>query len=152
MIDPLMTLEILLVEDNPGDVRLTQEALQHAKVHTQLWAANDCEHALERLSQTGEFAGRPLPDLILLDINLQGTSGLDMLRTLKEDAVLRRIPVVVLSSSSDPRDVLASYDLHANCYVRKPDDFHQFVEVIGSIERFWFDTVTRASTNDTLSG
>jgi len=141
MIQPLETIEILLVEDNPGDVRLTQEGLAQAKVQNRLWVASDGEAAMHMMRHEGEHADVPRPDLVLLDLNLPGFSGLDVLRAMKDDPALRQVPVVVLSSSAAERDILQSYDLHANCYVTKPIDFTQFVSVVQAIEQFWFTVV-----------
>lgn len=134
-------IEILLVEDNPGDVRLTKEGLASAKLVNRLWVAADGNEAMRMLRQEGDHAGSPRPDLVLLDLNLPGFSGFDILRAIKESDELRRIPVVVLSSSAAERDILASYDLHANCYVTKPVDFSTFVGVVQAIEEFWFSIV-----------
>ena len=133
----LRSIEILLVEDNPGDVRLTQEGLAQAALHNRLWTAYDGDTALAMLRRQAPHADVPRPDLVLLDLNLPGTSGLEVLRAMKTDPELQRIPVIVLSSSNAERDVLASYDLHANCYVTKPVDYGEFVEVVNAIERFW---------------
>ena len=141
MIAPLDTIEILLIEDNPGDVRLTMEALAQAKVHNRLWVAHDGETALDILRGGGPDGSVPRPDLVLLDLNLPGFSGLDVLREMKSDEALRSVPVVILSSSAAEQDVVKSYDLHANCYVTKPIDFTQFVGVVHAIEQFWFSIV-----------
>lgn len=134
-------IEILLVEDNPGDVRLTIEGLRQARVANEVRVANDGAAALAMLRREGEHAAHPRPDLILLDLNLPGFSGLDVLRELKNDDALRTIPVVILSSSAAEQDIAKSYDLHANCYVTKPIDFTQFTEVVQAIEHFWFSIV-----------
>jgi CheY-like chemotaxis protein len=140
VIAPLSTIEILLVEDNPGDVRLTQEGFSHAKLHNRMWLAPDGETALNMLRRDEPHDNAPDFDLVLLDLNLPGFSGLDVLRTMKSDPQLRSIPVVVLSSSAEERDIAASYDQHANCYVTKPGDFNGFIDVVGAIERFWTTT------------
>ena len=134
-------IEILLGEDNPGDVRLTREGLAEAKVANQLTVASDGETALRMLRREGDHADAPSFDLVLLDLNLPGFSGLDVLRELKQDDALRTLPVVVLSSSAAEQDIVKSYDLHANCYVTKPIDFTQFVGVVRAIEQFWFTVV-----------
>ncbi|MCW2973429.1 MAG: response regulator receiver [Thermoleophilia bacterium] len=134
-------IEILLVEDNPGDVRLTREGLAAAKLVNNLSVVNDGVSALQRIRREGEYAGASRPDLVLLDLNLPGFSGLDVLRELKGDPALRSLPVVVLSSSEAENDIARSYDLHANCYVTKPIDFEQFVDVVAAIEQFWFSIV-----------
>jgi DNA-binding response OmpR family regulator len=143
MIGDLSTIEILLVEDNPGDVRLTQEGLAQARMHNRLWVANDGETALRMLRQEDPHEDVPMPDLVLLDLNLPGLGGLDVLRAMRDDDVLRMVPVVVLSSSEADRDVVASYDLRANCYVTKPVDYARFVDVVHAIEQFWFSVVRR---------
>jgi len=134
-------IEILLVEDNPGDVRLTREGLAQAKLDNRLWVATDGNVAMQMLRREGEHADMPRPDLMLLDLNLPGFSGLEILRAMKADDALRSLPVVVLSSSAAERDILQSYDLHANCYVTKPIDFTEFVKVVQAIEEFWFTIV-----------
>ena len=134
-------IEILLVEDNPGDVRLTREALIEAKVRNTLTVAWDGVEALACLRQEGEHAGAARPDLILLDLNLPRKDGREVLEEIKGDPELRRIPVVVLTTSEAEQDVLRAYDLHVNCYVTKPVDLHQFVRVVRSIEDFWLTIV-----------
>lgn len=139
-----MTVEpinILLVEDNPGDVRLTVEALREGKVHNHLSVARDGVEALAFLRQQGEFADAPRPDVILLDLNLPKKDGREVLAEIKADERLRRIPVVVLTTSKAEEDILRSYALHANCYVTKPVDLEQFITVVRSIEDFWFSIV-----------
>ncbi|MEO6866776.1 MAG: response regulator [Gaiellales bacterium] len=138
----IATNEILLVEDNPGDVRLTQEAFAQAQVHTQLWVARDGETALAMLRGEKPHDHVPRPNLVLLDLNLPGRGGLEVLEMLKSEPDLRSVPVIVLSSSQTERDVLASYALHANCYVTKPVDFAEFVDVVKMIEKFWFTVAT----------
>ena len=134
-------VEILLVEDNPGDVRLTRESLQEDKLWNKLNVVRDGVEALEYLRCEGEFAGVTRPDLILLDLNLPRKSGLEVLREIKADSALRRIPVVILTTSRADEDVLGTYDSHANCYVTKPIDLEQFIKVVRSIERFWLSIV-----------
>lgn len=134
-------VDILLVEDNPGDVRLTQEAMKEAKLSNTLHVARNGLQALDFLRQQGEFMAAPRPDLVLLDLNLPRLSGREVLKEMKDDANLRRIPVIVWSTSEAHRDVLESYDLHANCYINKPLDFDQFLRVVHSIESFWFQLV-----------
>ncbi|HZR46651.1 MAG TPA: response regulator [Candidatus Manganitrophaceae bacterium] len=134
-------IEILLVEDSPGDVRLTKEALKEGKVLNHLHIAGDGVEALAFLRREGSYAGVPRPDLILLDLNLPRKDGREVLETIKEDPELRRIPVVILTTSSAERDVLQSYDLHANCYVTKPVDLEQFISVVRSVEDFWLTVV-----------
>ncbi len=142
MVSPLTSIEILLVEDNPGDVRLTQEGFERAQLHNRMWLAPDGETAIQMLRRRPPHEDVPKFDLVLLDLNLPGFSGLDVLRQMKEDPQLRAVPVVVLSSSSAETDIAASYDGHANCYVTKPSDFEGYVDVVHAIERFW-TTVAR---------
>ncbi len=141
-------IEILLVEDNPGDVRLTQEALKEGKVRNKLHVVEDGVEALAFLRQEGEYAESPRPDLILLDLNLPRKNGREVLAEIKEHPNLRRIPVVILTVSQAEEDVLRTYDLHANCYVTKPVDLEQFIKVVASIEDFWL-TIVRLPPNGT---
>ena len=134
-------VEILLVEDNPGDVRLTREALRDAKVHNNMTVASDGVEAIAYLKREGQYAGVTLPDLILLDLNLPRINGFEVLDTIKEDADLRRIPVVILTSSQTEQDIIRSYDLHANAYITKPVNLEQFIQLIKSIEDFWLEIV-----------
>lgn len=134
-------IEILLVEDNPGDVRLTKEALKEAKVINNLSVLKDGEEALAYLRRQGQYAGAKRPHLILLDLNLPKKDGRDVLAQIKADEALKRIPVVVLTTSQAEEDVLKSYSLHANCYITKPVDLDQFVRVVRSIEDFWLGIV-----------
>jgi len=136
-----VVIEILLVEDNPGDVRLTQEALREAKVRNQLHVVEDGVQAMEFLRRTGPYADAPRPDLILLDLNLPRKDGREVLEEIKQDRSLMRIPVVVLTTSRAEEDILRSYDLHANCYVTKPVDLDQFITIVKSIEDFWLTIV-----------
>jgi CheY-like chemotaxis protein len=131
-------IDILLVEDNPGDVRLTREALSDAKVLNRLTVAVDGVEALAALRRQGRFANAPRPDIILLDLNLPRKDGRAVLAEIKKDPDLRRIPVIVLTTSKAEEDVLHTYDLHANCYIAKPLDLEQFITVVKSIEDFWF--------------
>ena len=134
-------IEILLVEDNPGDVRLTQEALDEAKVLNNLSVVDNGVDALAFLRQEGKYASAVRPDLILLDLNLPKKDGRAVLADIKEDPSLKRIPVVILTTSRAEEDIVRSYDLHANCYVTKPVDLDQFIKVVKSIEQFWFSVV-----------
>jgi CheY-like chemotaxis protein len=134
-------VDILLVEDNPGDVRLTKEALKEAKIHNMLHVVADGVEAMDFLRKTGGYSDVPVPDLIMLDLNLPRKDGREVLAEIKGDGELRRIPVVVLTTSSAEEDVLKAYDLHANCFITKPVDFIQFTMVIKSIEDFWFTIV-----------
>ncbi|MBU6401623.1 MAG: response regulator [Verrucomicrobia bacterium] len=134
-------IEILLVEDNPGDVRLTREALADAKVRNHLHAVTDGEAALAFLRRRDRFAEVPRPDLILLDLNLPKKDGREVLAEIKADRELKRIPVVILTTSQAEEDIVHSYDLHANCYITKPVGLDQFLKVVQSIESFWFEIV-----------
>ena len=134
-------IEILLVEDNPGDVRLTQEAFNDGKILNKLHVVGDGIEALAFLNQEGEYADVPRPELILLDLNLPRKDGRDVLAEIKADGDLRRIPVVVLTTSCSEEDILKSYDLNANCYITKPVDLNQFIKVVKSIVDFWMTIV-----------
>jgi CheY-like chemotaxis protein len=134
-------IEILLVEDNPGDARLTREALLAGKIHTRLIVVTDGEAALSLLRRQGPYAAVARPDLILLDLNLPGKSGREVLAEIKTDEELRSIPVVILTSSAAEQDIAESYHLQANCYVCKPVDLDQFMKVVQSIEEFWLTIV-----------
>jgi CheY-like chemotaxis protein len=136
--------EILLVEDNPGDVRLTREAFKTSKAQSVLHVAKDGVEAMEYLHKGGGHADAVRPDLILLDLNLPRKDGREVLAEIKTDVNLRRIPVVVLTTSRADKDVVASYDLNANCYIVKPADIDQFFEAIHSLEDFWLTTATRS--------
>lgn len=135
-------IEILLVEDNPGDVRLTIEGLNEGKVRNNLHVARDGVEALEFLRRQGPFADAVRPDLILLDLNLPRMDGREVLAEVKSDPKLKTIPVVVLTTSRADQDILNSYQLQANCYITKPVDFDQFINVVKSIEHFWLTVVT----------
>ena len=135
-------IEILLVEDNPGDVRLTVEGLKESKVRNNLHVARDGVEAMEFLRRTGPYSDAMRPDLILLDLNLPRMDGREVLLEIKSDAKLKTIPVVVLTTSRSEQDVLRSYELQANCYITKPVDLEQFITVVKSIEDFWFTIVT----------
>lgn len=130
-------VEILLVEDNPGDVRLMQEVLRDGKVRNNMCVVMDGVDAIAFLRQTGGHADAPRPDIILLDLNLPKKDGREVLADIKADSDLKRIPVVVLTTSSAEQDIIKSYDLHANCYITKPVDLDRFIRVIRSIEDFW---------------
>lgn len=134
-------IEVLLVEDDPGDVLMTREAFEDNKVANQLYVVNDGETALSFLHKHGEFADMPTPDLILLDLNLPGVDGRQVLAEVKADPILRQIPVVVLTTSEAEEDVLISYDLHANAYVTKPVDFERFIEIVRKIDEFFISVV-----------
>jgi len=134
-------IEILLVEDNAGDVRLTREALKDAKVLNTLHVVRDGEEAMDYLCRKGKYADAPRPDLVLLDLNLPRKDGREVLAEIKADEDLKRIPVVILTTSKSEEDVLKMYNLHANCYVTKPLDLDQFIRVVQAIEDFWFTVV-----------
>jgi chemotaxis family two-component system response regulator Rcp1 len=134
-------IDILMVEDNPADVRLTTEALKEDKVQNELYVVQNGVEAMAFLHKTGEYADSPRPDLVLLDLNLPRKSGHEVLAEIKADPDLRRIPVVILTISKDEKDILKSYDLHANCYITKPVDLGQLIEVVNQIESFWFTIV-----------
>ncbi len=135
------SIEILLVEDSEGDVRLTREALRDAKLANNLHVVTDGEAAIAFLRREGPYADAKKPDLILLDLNLPKKDGREVLADIKSDPALRRIPVVVLTTSQAERDIITSYDLHANCFISKPVDLDQFVTVVSSIKEFWFTIV-----------
>jgi CheY-like chemotaxis protein len=142
-------IEILLVEDNPGDVRLTKEALQDAKVRNTMETVPDGVEAMAFLRKEGRYQHSTRPDLILLDLNLPKKSGLEVLKEVKADEDLRRIPVVVLTTSQAEQDIVKSYDLHANAYIAKPVELCQFIAVVKAIEDFWLEIV-RLPPNDEL--
>jgi two-component system, chemotaxis family, response regulator Rcp1 len=141
-------IEILLVEDNPGDARLAQEALKENKVHNNLHHVEDGVEAMQFLRRQAEYSQVPLPDLILLDLNLPRKDGREVLAELKEDSELKHIPIVVLTTSEAERDLLKSYDLHANAYVVKPVDLDRFIEIVQAIEVFWFTIVKLPQVGD----
>jgi CheY-like chemotaxis protein len=134
-------VDILLVEDNPADVELARENLALCKIRNDLSVVGDGVAAMRFLRREGEFTDSPRPDLILLDLNLPAKDGREVLAELKADETLRRIPVVVLTSSDAEADVVRTYDLGANCYVQKPVDLAQFETIVKSIEDFWFTIV-----------
>jgi len=134
-------VEILLVEDNPGDARLAMEVLKEAKVRNRLHWARDGVEALSFLRRESPYEKKPRPDVILLDLNLPKKDGREVLSEIKNDEILRRIPVVVLTISKDEEDIFRTYNLHANCFVTKPIDLDQFVKVVKSIEDFWLTIV-----------
>jgi CheY-like chemotaxis protein len=138
MPDPI---DILLVEDNPGDVRLTQEVLKESRVGNSLMVVNNGEEALACLRKEGIYHDARRPGLILLDLNLPKKNGHEVLTQIKADSDLRRIPVVVLTSSKAEEDILKTYNLHANCFITKPVDLGQFITVVKSIEDFWLAIV-----------
>jgi two-component system, chemotaxis family, response regulator Rcp1 len=134
-------VQILIVEDNAADARLVREVMRDSKILNEIsWVADGVE-ALAFIRHEGKYAAAPRPNLIFLDLNMPRKDGREVLREIKADPDLRRIPVVVMTSSQAEEDVARAYDMHANCYVRKPIDFDQFHSVVKTIENFWFDTV-----------
>ncbi|MFP4435819.1 MAG: response regulator [Chloroflexaceae bacterium] len=144
--DHNQVLKILLVEDNPGDVRLTMEALKDADVPNRLSVVRDGVEAMEFLRRQGQYVAAPRPDLILLDLNLPRKDGRQVLKEIKSDDMLKRIPVVVLTTSRAEEDILKAYDLNANCYITKPVDLDQFTQVMQAIEVFWMTVVKLPKT------
>jgi chemotaxis family two-component system response regulator Rcp1 len=134
-------IEVLLVEDSPGDVRLTREAFKDAKVHINLHVAPDGTDAMAFLRHEGKHANVPRPDMILLDLNLPKKDGREVLAEIKEDTILKSIPVVILTTSASEADILRSYQLHANCYITKPVGLDGFLAVVKSIDSFWLSVV-----------
>ena len=139
--DVARPIQILLVEDSPGDVRLTQEVLQGARIANDLHVVGDGEEAMSFLRRDGDFAGLPRPDLVLLDLNLPRKDGREVLAEMSEDPELRAIPVIVLTTSAAEKDILRSYRLSANAYITKPIDLNEFITVVRSIETFWLSIV-----------
>ena len=137
----MKTIEILLVEDSLGDIRLTQEVLKDSQTKNNLSVVTDGVQAMAFLRRKGKYNHAIRPDLILLDLNLPRKDGREVLSEIKDDDDLKRIPVVVLTTSNDKTDILSTYNLHANCYITKPADFDHFAEIIKTIEGFWFKTV-----------
>lgn len=135
-------VEILLVEDNHVDVTLTREALREGKINNNLHISRDGEEALAFLYKEAPFTGAVRPDVILLDLNLPRLDGREVLARIKDNPDLRQIPVVVLTTSKADEDILRSYDLHVNCYITKPVDMDQFIQVVRAIDHFWFSVVT----------
>ena len=139
--DKFRPVEILLIEDNPGDVRLTKEALKEGKLINNLHVVEDGVEGLAFLRKEGNYKNEPLPDLILLDLNLPKKDGRELLAEIKEDEHFKQIPVVVLTTSKAEADIIQSYESHANCYITKPVDMNQFIKIVQSIEHFWFSIV-----------
>jgi len=142
------SIDILLVEDNPGDVRLTRELLKESKIHNNLAVVDNGEDALNFLRRGARYPDAPAPDLILLDLNLPRKNGAEVLASIKSDPALRRIPVVVLTSSKAEEDIAKTYDLHANCYISKPVGLEQFAAVVKSIDDFWLSIVKLPTRNE----
>lgn len=139
--DMQRSIEVLLVEDNPGDVRLTMEALKEGKMLNRVSVVGDGVEALSFLRREHKYDQAPRPDVILLDLNLPKKDGREVLADIKNDQELRRIPVVILTTSAAEQDILKTYDLHANCYITKPVDLEQFIRVVKLIEDFWLSIV-----------
>ena len=138
-------IEILLVDDNPIDVGLTEEALRENKVRNNMTVAEDGVQAMAILRKEGQYADAPRPDLILLDLNMPKKDGREVCAEIKKDPALKRIPVVILTTSQAEQDILKSYDLGANCYITKPVDLDQFSQVVKVVEEFWFTIVSLPS-------
>lgn len=134
-------IDILLVEDNPADVGLVQEALTEGKIYSKLHVAYDGVEALKFLRRQDDFANAPCPDLVLLDLNLPKKNGREVLQEIKSDPYMKSIPVVILTSSNENEDIYRSYAEHANCYITKPINFNSFLKIVRSIEEFWFSVV-----------
>ena len=137
----MKSIEILLVEDNPGDADLAREALENSKIRNTLHVVGDGEAAMAFLRRQGRYTEAPRPDLVLLDLNLPKKDGREVLAEIKADPDLKRIPVVILTISKEEEDVLKTYNLHANCFITKPIDLHQFIKVVHAIEDFWLTIV-----------
>src|ERR1700709_909584 len=142
----MQQIHILLVDDNEGDILLTREALEEARIINKISIAHDGMEAIDFLRRTPPFADSGMPDLILLDINLPKMDGTEVLSIIKNDPDLRRIPVIMLTTSSAEKDILASYDNHANCYITKPVDLDRFMDVVRTIEDFWISIVKLPKT------
>jgi CheY-like chemotaxis protein len=136
-----LNVEILLVEDNPGDIRLIVEVLKEGKIHNNLSVVEDGEQALAYLRREGSYHDAIVPDIILLDLNLPKINGTEVLAEIRKDPQLKHIPVIILTTSEAEQDILKAYDLHANCYITKPVNLEQFLTVVRSIENFWLTIV-----------
>ena len=134
-------IDILLVEDNQDDIRLTQEVFKRSKINNRLYVVKDGEEALHFLRKNGNYKHVPLPDLILLDLNLPKIDGKEVLREIKSDIDLKHVPVIILAASEEDEDILRAYGLNANCYITKPIDLDQFVKIVKTIEDFWLGIV-----------
>lgn len=134
-------VQILIVEDNPADARLVREVMRDSKVLNEIHWVGDGVEALAFLRRQGKYADAPRPNLVFLDLNMPRKDGREVLREVKTDSELRRIPIVVMTSSQTEEDIARAYEQHANCYVRKPIDFEQFHSVVKTLENFWFNTV-----------
>lgn len=147
MIETAEPIEILLAEDNPGDVKLTEKALEEGHISNNLHVVTDGIEAMEFLRREGEYAEKPQPDLVLLDLNMPRMDGRDVLEKMQAEDPLRRIPVVILTSSEAEEDIVRSYELSANAYLTKPVDFDGFVDIVERIEEFWFSVVRMPPTD-----
>jgi len=136
------TVEILLVEDNPGDVRLTKEGLKGSRIPHHITVVGDGVEAMAYLKREDDYRDAPRPDIILLDLNLPRKDGREVLAEIKGNPDLRRIPVIVLTSSKAEQDIINAYDLHANCYIRKPINLNEFTQMLQNFEQFWMAMVT----------
>ena len=145
---PPQVVDVLLVEDDPGDVLMTREAFGHYKIRNELHVVTDGDQALQFLRRAGDYADAPRPGLILLDLNLPRLDGLEVLAEIKADPVLKVIPVVILTTSQAEEDILRSYALHANAYVSKPVDFERFMDVIAQIDNFFVTVVKLPADQD----
>jgi len=141
-------VEILLVEDNPADVRLVREALKESKILNNLSVVEDGVEAMDFLRKKGKYASSPRPNLVLLDLNLPRKNGREVLSEVKSDEKLKRIPVVIMTVSDDEKDILLTYNSHANCYIKKPLNFDQFNKMVHTIENFWFTIVCLPQDGD----
>ncbi|OUR62974.1 hypothetical protein A9Q74_01800 [Colwellia sp. 39_35_sub15_T18] len=148
MTENVRLAEILLVEDNEGDIELTREAFEEAKFRNKLHIAEDGDIALDYLFKRNGYENAVTPDIILLDLNLPSTDGREVLEIIKAEPMLKRIPVIVLTSSQADKDIVESYDLHANCYIVKPVNAMKFMGVVRSVENFWVDIVCLPSVNN----
>lgn len=135
------SVEILLIEDSLSDIRLTQKGFENVKMVNNLHVTQDGETALDFLFKRKGFEDEPRPDLILLDLNLPRKTGIQVLKEIKKDENLRRIPVIILTTSDNDADILDSYNLHANAYIQKPIQFQEFIDIIRTIHKFWFTVV-----------
>ena len=141
-------IDILLIEDNPGDIRLTRIAFEEARVRNDLHVVQNGGDALDYLRQRGEYSEVPRPDIVLLDLNLPGMSGFDILETVKKDVDLKAIPVIVLTSSDAEEDIVKSYEEHANAFLKKPVDADEFIDLARSLGEFWIQMVELPSVDD----
>jgi len=142
------SIDVLLVEDNPGDIRLTEEAFKEANLECNLHVVEDGVEALNFLNQKGDYKDAPKPDFILLDLNLPKKDGRQVLKEIKESSALKYIPVIILSTSKSEDDIIQTYNLHANCYISKPVDLDNFIEVVQNIKSFWFTIVALPKTEN----